>query len=208
MRRPSAIIASSRCSTETYSSFRRPASRSARVEQLVERRDTHSCPGAAPGPLAVGGPRDAPRGPRAARRCLCPSVSGAGDERLGLLEQRQQQVLESVSAWPERRASAWAVVSASWLFWVSRFGSITLLVRVAAALELVDAVEELEHEHGTGEVEAEVAPQAQRAGEARGGGPRPQVAPGGMRGSRSPSAARRRDERGVGAHGPRQLGPG
>ena len=51
---PSSMSASARCSTETYSSFRRLASESAASSSCESRCVTKTCPGAVPGPVDFG----------------------------------------------------------------------------------------------------------------------------------------------------------
>ena len=91
---PSSSRAMTRCSTETYSSLSRLASRSAASSRRESRWVTNTCPGAAPGPGDAGpaaelGLHVLAQPVRVGAAC----ASSRGDQALALVQQRQQQVL-------------------------------------------------------------------------------------------------------------------
>src|SRR4029450_8455522 len=91
---PSSTSASTRCSTDTYSSLRRVASRSAASSSRARRWVPITCPGGAPGPVTPG------RTAQALLHCRAEAVRvGPGSlqqpwrQAVGLVEQGQQQML-------------------------------------------------------------------------------------------------------------------
>ena len=94
-RRPRRAARSRRCSTETYSSLSRFASRSAASSSRDSRWVTKTWPGAAPGPVTRGPAAAArpPAAPRSRSGSAPAAASSRGHQPVGLVEQGQQQVL-------------------------------------------------------------------------------------------------------------------
>ena len=74
------IIASSTCSTETYSSLRRSASCLAASSNSESVREMYTCPGAAPGPLTRGRPSSS----RSSALWSAPASTSARSKRRGI----------------------------------------------------------------------------------------------------------------------------
>ncbi len=121
---PSSTSAITRCSTETYSSLSRFASRSAASSSRLRRWVTITCPGAAPGPLTLGR-RDSSASRSAFRRSgSAPAwLSRRGASPSGASSNARRRCSPSISVCPKRSALVCASCNASWDFWVRRFRS-------------------------------------------------------------------------------------
>ena len=168
---PSSSSASSRCSTETYSSLSRLASRSAASSSRASRWVTKTWPGAAPGPLTRGrraelglqlGLRARP-GRRRPARAAAARARRAGRAGPAAGARRRPRCGRSAAPWSARRAAPPAT-SGSAGSCPRRSLRCGRGAVARAGLELGDAVEQVEHQAERGVVEGEAGAQPLDAG--------------------------------------------